>query len=331
MFITNHKKALYFFVFLIITFCILYFFIINNPSTRELSWKKPKNITFNNNGILSEITTTSTSVEKFLEENHIKITPQDKIIPEKNTPIFPRLNIQFKKSAKIQIKVDGNEIENYTLQNSIHWVLKENNIIINPLDKVEPSEISPPKNNDIIIVTRINIEEKIISEKIKFKTITKNDDNLGWREEKIKQTGEQGILDVKYKIKYKNGKEISRKILEKHVAKDPVDKIIIKGTYIKFGKTHRGLGTWYRQPFHLFIGSESGKGMYAASPWLPKKSYVKVTNKANGKSIIVRINDRGPLNHEKTGKIIDLNYDAFAKIASVGAGVIDVKLEEIEN
>jgi rare lipoprotein A len=57
-------------------------------------------------------------------------------------------------------------------------------------------------------------------------------------------------------------------------------------------------------------------------------SYARVTNKANGKSVIVQINDRGPFGENR---IIDLDKVAFAKIASLGAGVIDVKVEEVMN
>ena len=55
---------------------------------------------------------------------------------------------------------------------------------------------------------------------------------------------------------------------------------------------------------------------------------VKVTNRANGKSVIVKINDRGPFG---AGRIIDLDKVAFAKIADLGSGVVDVKMEEIVN
>jgi rare lipoprotein A len=61
---------------------------------------------------------------------------------------------------------------------------------------------------------------------------------------------------------------------------------------------------------------------------MPIGSYARVTNVDNGKSVIVRINDRGPF---VPGRIIDLDKVAFQKIASTGAGVINVKMEEIVN
>jgi rare lipoprotein A len=62
----------------------------------------------------------------------------------------------------------------------------------------------------------------------------------------------------------------------------------------------------------------------AAHPTLPFGTLCRVTSLSNGKSVVVRINDRGPL---KGGRIIDLSYAAAKQIGSVRAGVVDVKVE----
>jgi rare lipoprotein A (peptidoglycan hydrolase) len=60
-------------------------------------------------------------------------------------------------------------------------------------------------------------------------------------------------------------------------------------------------------------------GLTAASKTLPFNTLVKVTNPANGKSVTVRINDRGPY---VTGRCLDLARGAFSQIASLGTGAI---------
>lgn len=65
----------------------------------------------------------------------------------------------------------------------------------------------------------------------------------------------------------------------------------------------------------------------AAHNKLPFGTKVKVTNVKNGKSVIVRINDRGPF---VKGRIIDLSRSAFSKIGNTSAGVIDVKIEVVD-
>ena len=126
------------------------------------------------------------------------------------------------------------------------------------------------------------------------------------------------MKEITYKVVSHNGQEISRKVINENIIKEPIIEIITQGTYVKLGKSHSGMASWY---------SHTGT-MSAANPWLPIGSYVKVTNKANGKSVIVRINDRGPFG---PGRIIDLDKVAFEKIAPLGQGVAEVKMEEIIN
>jgi rare lipoprotein A len=66
--------------------------------------------------------------------------------------------------------------------------------------------------------------------------------------------------------------------------------------------------------------------MSAAHPTLPIPSYARVTNLANGKSVVVRINDRGPFH---AARIIDVSYAAAHKLGFVGAGAAQVEVESI--
>ncbi|MEO6118498.1 MAG: septal ring lytic transglycosylase RlpA family protein [Methylotenera sp.] len=90
----------------------------------------------------------------------------------------------------------------------------------------------------------------------------------------------------------------------------------------------QGMASWYGKRFH---GKKTSNGeiydMYAmtgAHTTLPLPSYVKVTNPANGRSVIVRINDRGPFKHSR---LIDLSYAAAHKLRliSQGSGLVEVE------
>ena len=64
----------------------------------------------------------------------------------------------------------------------------------------------------------------------------------------------------------------------------------------------------------------------AAHRTLPFGSQVRVTNVRNGKSVVVRINDRGPF---VRGRVIDLSRSAFASIGDTSAGLLNVRMEVI--
>ena len=92
----------------------------------------------------------------------------------------------------------------------------------------------------------------------------------------------------------------------------------------------RGVGSWYGRKFHGQKTS-SGEpydmyGMTAAHPTLPIPSYVRVSNPANGKSVVVRVNDRGPFHSDR---VIDLSWTAAWKLGYIGQGSTLVEVESI--
>jgi rare lipoprotein A len=91
-----------------------------------------------------------------------------------------------------------------------------------------------------------------------------------------------------------------------------------------------GVASWYGRKFH---GQKTSVGetydmyaMTAAHPTLSIPSYARVTNPANGKSVIVRVNDRGPFLHSR---VIDLSYAAAWKLGYVGSGSTQVIVESV--
>lgn len=91
----------------------------------------------------------------------------------------------------------------------------------------------------------------------------------------------------------------------------------------------RGLASWYGRKFH---GRRTANGevydmyaMTAAHPTLPLPSYARIRNPANGREVVVRVNDRGPFH---AGRIVDLSYTAALKLDLL-RGVAPVELERI--
>ncbi|MDD5383637.1 MAG: septal ring lytic transglycosylase RlpA family protein [Gallionella sp.] len=111
--------------------------------------------------------------------------------------------------------------------------------------------------------------------------------------------------------------------------------------YTALGKTYtplttagnykeRGIASWYGKKFHGQRTS-SGEvydmyGMTAAHPTLPIPSYARVTNVASKKSVVVRVNDRGPFLHER---VMDLSYTAAHKLGILGNGSSEVEVESL--
>jgi rare lipoprotein A len=111
--------------------------------------------------------------------------------------------------------------------------------------------------------------------------------------------------------------------------------------YVVLGKTYvpnttlksmreRGIASWYGKKFH---GRKTSIGepydmfaMTAAHPTLALPSYARVTNLANGKSVVVRVIDRGPFH---AGRIIDLSYAAAHRLGYIDQGSARVEVEAL--
>lgn len=101
---------------------------------------------------------------------------------------------------------------------------------------------------------------------------------------------------------------------------------VMKETPKRFVQT--GRASWYGKKFH---GKRTANGetydmfkMSAAHKTLPLPSYARITNTSNNRSVVVRINDRGPFH---PGRIVDLSYAAAAKIDLLHHGSAEVELE----
>ncbi len=93
-----------------------------------------------------------------------------------------------------------------------------------------------------------------------------------------------------------------------------------------------GKASWYGDKFH---GKKTASGeLYsikkntAAHKTLPFGTMLKITNLESNKSVIVNVNDRGPY---IKNRVIDLSKSAFKKIATLNDGVIDVKIEVLDD
>ena len=99
-------------------------------------------------------------------------------------------------------------------------------------------------------------------------------------------------------------------------------------TVVSVGDKFYGRSSWYGPNFHGKLTSNGEKynmwAMTAAHKTLPMNTIVRVTNRNNGKSVVVRINDRGPF---VGTRIIDLSKAAASKIDMIATGTAPVKLE----
>jgi rare lipoprotein A len=123
---------------------------------------------------------------------------------------------------------------------------------------------------------------------------------------------------------------------------EPLSKNGNMNHYTVFGKQYfvmnssrnyeeQGIASWYGTKFNTHYTSNGERynmlAMTAAHKTLPLPTYVQVTNLANGKQIIVKVNDRGPF---ESNRLIDLSYVAAKKLGMMGHGTARVNVKAID-
>lgn len=256
------------------------------------------------------------TVDDVLRATGITLAHDDRVFPAREDRVFSEDVITIDRVHTVTITVDKEQYVVQTFRDRVGDVLVRADVHLDSDDLVEPSRAYVVMGHTDVAVTRVVIKEEAVTQKIPFDTKEVEDATMSFLKKTITQKGEYGIKKITYRVAYHDGVEVKRSVMGTEITKEPVTEKVAQGTKVTVRKTHRGACSWY---------SHTGT-LSAANPWMAIGSYARVTNMENGKSVIVRINDRGPF---VQGRIIDLDKVAFEKIASLGAGVITVKVEEI--
>jgi rare lipoprotein A len=114
----------------------------------------------------------------------------------------------------------------------------------------------------------------------------------------------------------------------------PVYRVNGKNYYVMNNSKHyeaEGVASWYGTKFHRRNTSSGEKydmlAMTAAHRTLPLPTYLEVTNKTNGRTVIVKVNDRGPF---ADNRLLDLSYAAAKKLGMIGHGTANVAVKAID-
>lgn len=300
---------------------LIFIFFTTSPFFKEklvFDFTKDKEITLNDNGLSFKIKTSERKVGQILEQNKIKVSSEDQIFPEEDLEIFAGATIFIKRPASVEISVDGKKIQKVSFAENISELLSENDISMSHLDVSEPKIQTRLRNNLKITITRIQTEEVTEKEEIDFPKNQKRDNSVNWGEKVVTQKGEKGERETVFKITYKDGREVEKIKIKSKIIKEPKPEIVTLGTKILIGKNDSGVASWY--------GTDPES---CSSRDFPAGTWLKITNKINGKQAFARVEGYGP--QAGTGKIIDLSKEVFKKIAPLGQGVTRVKVEEILN
>jgi hypothetical protein len=252
------------------------------------------------------------SVSYQLTQLGVRSDPEDRIEAFPDPSLGIGSAIRITRATEVSV-IDSRHLTTYrTWVTTVEALLKERQIEMGRDDTLDVDIISPLEDKMTLTVTRVELTELTETEPIAFKKTSADDSSLEKGQIKLIQAGHNGVRTKRFRVRRENGTQVEKTLIDSVVTEEPVTEQTIRGTKVIVYGT--GQATWY--------ALKSGFG--AAHNSLPKGTKVHVVNSSNGKSVDVVINDHGI----QGSAIIDLTKEAFERLAPLGAGRIQVRIEK---
>lgn len=221
---------------------------------------KANTITINNCGEEQTISLAKGTVEEALNRTGITLAENQSVTPSLNTVITGNMNIYVYNSKNIKLTTNGTEMTVKAPEGTV-----ENALNILGYEITDDDILNVDKNAQIeddmkITLKKVTYVDEKSTEKISYKTVEKDSDDIMTGESEVSQKGVDGEKEVTKRCKYIDGKYDSTKVIDEKVTKKPVDKIVLNGT--KRGTTTDSSGA---PVSYSYMVSGSGTA-YTAAP-----------------------------------------------------------------
>jgi uncharacterized protein YabE (DUF348 family) len=176
------------------------------------------------------IWTTADTIKELIEQENLDVTEHDVIEPALDTKIEKDLSLTIDKAFKLALSVGEEKQQVWTTSTTVADFLKEQNVKLNELDKVEPALTEKIDEKSNVTVTRVEKVTDVVEEPIAFDVVTKNDNSIEKGVQKVIDSGKEGKQKKHYEIVKENGEEVSRKLLKTETIEESKDRVVAMGT-----------------------------------------------------------------------------------------------------
>ena len=297
-------------------------------------------------GKTRKVWTTARSVEEAL--GYLDLDAKDSLVSTSRSAAIGRegLSVDIITAKDVKLISDDKETP-VRLAGTVEDVLTDAGIKPDGDDIVKPAQSTALADGMTIQFTDVEVKSSTKDVKVPFEKKTEKSKKMDKGEEKITTEGVDGLKRETYRDVYHDGKKVSSKKQSEKVLKKPVDQVTTVGTKeaaasstsSNDGGSSKSSSNGGGENLTPAVGNQCKASYYwdpqptasgerfnthdftAAHKSLPFGTRVKVTNKANGRSTVVRINDRGPY---VAGRCLDLSTAAMKAIGGVNSGVVSV-------
>ena len=183
------------------------------------------------------IQTSAFTVGEALTEAGITLHPNDKIEPPLNSPIANPLTISYIPAGELTVNVDGKQLHVYSSAATVGEALAEAGMPLLGLDYSLPADNEALPADGQIKVVRVNESVLLAQKPIPFESESQASAEVPLDQTQILQPGENGLTVQRIRIRYEDGKEISRVTEDKTTIRPPKTRIVGYGTKVEIKTT----------------------------------------------------------------------------------------------
>jgi uncharacterized protein YabE (DUF348 family) len=178
------------------------------------------------------IHTTDTTVGEALFNAGITLYLADVVIPDISTPVSDGLQVTIRRASPITIMADSVSLETRSRGDTVSDALADAGVALMGLDYAIPGEDEPLVPGMSIQVIRVTEDLLVERETSPFETVFQPDDTLELDQRRLVQSGQNGIIQTRVRVRYENGVEINRQPEGTTVIQEAADEIVAYGTAI---------------------------------------------------------------------------------------------------
>ncbi|HXF68569.1 MAG TPA: ubiquitin-like domain-containing protein [Thermoflexus sp.] len=216
------------------------------------------------------ILTTAPTVGAALREAGFPLDAADRILPGPETPLEGGLQVSLFRAHPITVEVDGRIQVISTTARTVRELLWELRISLHGQDRVIPEEESPLQGGETVRVIRVTEGFEIEETSVPFRTIWEPDPNLELDTWVQKAPGRNGLLQRRIRVRYENGQEVAREVVDETLIRPPEPRIWAYGTRIvvRTLETPEGpIEYWRRIRMLATSYSRSTAGVHPSAPY----------------------------------------------------------------
>lgn len=195
-----------------------------------LQYTPAVSLSVNLDGAESSFYTAALSVGEALWEKGITLHGGDSISQSFTGSLDPQSALVINKARSLVITADGRDISTYAIASSVGEVLAKVGITLQDLDYSKPAENDPLPEDGRIFVVRVREEVLREQQSIPYSTNSSTDNTLESGQTRVITAGEDGLQVATVRVRYEDGKEVSRTTEATVVLKDPVTAVEVVGS-----------------------------------------------------------------------------------------------------